>query len=113
MDETLWKVVTFETINGDKPVDEFIEKQQTKARAKILHAVRLLRQHGNRLTMPHSKMLESRIYELRIRGKEELRILYCFTPGKIIYLLHGFKKQTQKTPQKDIEIALKRLRLLT
>jgi len=62
--------------------------------------------------MPHSKQLTKGLYELRIRGKEEIRILYCFKE-KDVYLLHGFKKQTQKTPSKEIAIALKRIRLLT
>ena len=62
--------------------------------------------------MPHSKQLAKGLYELRVRGKEEVRILYCFKK-KDIYLLHGFKKQTQKTPGKEIEIALKRIEMLT
>lgn len=43
-----------------------------------------------------------------IRSKQEIRIIYCFK-NRNIYLLHAFKKQTQKTPRKEIETALKRL----
>lgn len=113
MEENLWKILTFETNATSKPVDEFIYKQQPKAKAKIVHAIKLLRQYGNRLGMPHAKILVSGLYELRIRGKEELRIFYCFTQGKVIYLLHAIKKQTKKTPNKDIEIAKRRMDSLT
>lgn len=61
--------------------------------------------------MPHAKQLGSGIYELRVRGEEEIRIFYGFQQ-KTIYLLHAFKKQTQKTPHKEIETALQRLQSL-
>lgn len=113
MDEFTWTVLTYETTRGEKIVDEFIKKQQSQAKAKIVHSVKLLRQHGNRLGIPHSKALGSGLYELRIRGKEELRILYCFSAQKTIYLLHGFKKQTEETPQRELTVALKRMKELT
>ncbi len=106
-----WNILLFESSRGEKPVDEFIKKQRPQAKAKIVHAIRLLREYGNELGMPHAKILGSGLYELRIRGKEELRIFYCFKQ-KTIYLLHGFKKQTQKTPRKELQIALQRMALV-
>lgn len=89
-----WKILEFETIRGERPVADFLEI------------------HGNLLGMPHAKRLEPNLYELRIRGKEEIRIIYGFKQ-KNIYLLHGFKKQKQKTPKKEIETARQRLLSLT
>lgn len=113
MEDADWNILTFETNSGEKPVDDFILLQQPQAKAKIAHTIHLLKQYGNRLNMPHSKALGSGLYELRIRGKEELRILYCFTSQKTIYLLHSFKKQKQKTAKKDLDLALERKRGLT
>jgi phage-related protein len=107
-----WNILVFETQRGEKPVEEFIVSKSPQTKAKVAHLINLLEIHGNILSMPHSKQLSKGLYELRIRGKEEIRILYCFK-GKDIYLLHGFKKQTQKTPGKEIDIALKRLEVLT
>ena len=107
-----WKVVFFESGRGEKPVEKFIKEQQSQAQAKIAHAIDLLKQYGSMVRMPHSKSLGVSLYELRIRGKEEIRILYVFK-HRDIYLLHAFKKQTQKTPHKELEIALKRLKALT
>jgi phage-related protein len=109
MEEGAWTIETYEADNGEKPVDEFILKQQPQAKAKIAHAIKLLKQYGNQLGMPHSKALGSGLYELRVRGKEELRIFYFFAKSKTVYLLHGFKKQTQQTPKKELEIASKRM----
>ena len=58
--------------------------------------------------MPHSKKIHKELYELRVKGDIEVRILYGFI-GKAAYLVHGFKKKSNKTPKKEIDIALKRL----
>ena len=113
MEEIIWNIETYETNSDEKVVDEFIKKQQPQAKAKIVHTVKLLTLYGNKLGLPHSKALGSGLYELRIRGKEELRIIYCFGKQKTIYLLHGFKKQTQKVPLKELDIALRRKKSLT
>lgn len=113
MEEIIWTILTFETSSKEKPVDEFIKKQQPQARSKIAHNIRLLRQYGNMLGLPHSKALGDGLYELRIRGKEELRVFYCFVQQKTIYLLHACKKQKQQTPKKDLALALFRMKELT
>jgi len=87
-----WKVFEYETSRGERPLAEFIKNQQPQKIAKITHLIDLLEIHGNLLGMPHAKRLESNLYELRVRGREEIRIIYGFV-GKIIYLLSGFKKQ--------------------
>lgn len=103
-----WNVITFETPRGEKPIDEFFKKQSFQTQSKITHLLDLLELHGSTLGMPHSKRLDKNLFELRIRGKQELRILYCFQKRDVM-LLHVFKKQTQKTPRKEIETALKRI----
>jgi len=58
---------------------------------------------------PLSKYVESGLWELRIRaGKDILRILYTFTKGQKIFLLHIFIKKQQKTQAKELEMARKR-----
>ena len=102
-----WTILFYEINRGEKPVEKFILNQQSQAQAKISHLIDLLEQYGSMLGMPHAKQLINGIRELRIRGKEEIRILYGFRKHNI-YILHAFKKQTQKTPHKDLELALKR-----
>lgn len=107
-----WNVVLFETSRGEHPVEEFLNKQQRPARTKVGHLLDLIVKHGYMVGFPHVKQIMPELYELRIRGKEELRIFYTFRKKEII-LLHAFKKKTQKTPQKEIDMALKRLQSLT
>ena len=96
----------------DKEVDSFIETFQQPTRAKWLRTIMLLAQYGNELGMPHAKRLSGNLSELRIRGKQEIRAFYTCI-GNTIYILHAFTKKTQKIPQKEIEIARKRMYLLT
>lgn len=69
----------------------------------------MLEEHGNRLLMPHSRVLGEGLYEIRVpHGEGPFRIIYCFRPGQRIVLLHGFVKKTQKTPREDMDLARKR-----
>lgn len=103
----MWKIKLYESSRGKKPVEEFIKSLEPQTIAKVAHHLDLLEKHGSFLGMPHSRKLTGEIYELRVRGKQEIRITYMFV-GKNIYLLHIFKKQKQKAPRKEIEVSLKR-----
>lgn len=103
-----WNIFLFESARGEKPVEEFIYSLTHQTIAKITHHIDLLSRFGNLLGMPHSKKIGGELYELRIRGTQEVRIFYCFKK-KNIYLLHAFRKQTNKTPQKELKTALERL----
>lgn len=58
--------------------------------------------------MPHAKAMGGGLIELRVRGKQEVRVFYAFALGKRIYLLHGFIKKTQARPKKELDIARQR-----
>lgn len=100
-------------LNGRKksPVKEFISKQPVKMAAKIVHLLELLQKFGPFLTEPYCKRLTNNLYELRVRGKSAIRILYTKSSDQFI-LVHVFVKKTQKTPRKEIDIALDRIKLL-
>lgn len=104
-----WMVIAFESRRGEKFVEEFIKSLEPPTIAKIAHVIDLLEKYGPLLGMPHSKYLTSKLHELRVRGRQEIRVVYAVAGNKI-YLLHAFQKHTQKTPSKEIDTALKRLR---
>ena len=48
---------------------------------------------------------------MRIKDKYNIhRIIYFVYTGKILILLHGFTKKTQRTPAKEIKVAGKRMK---
>src|SRR3990167_11557513 len=104
-----WKVLFFQTARGDYPVKEFIEKQDIIIRTKTGLSIRLLINNGPYLNPPYIKKLQSKLYELRISGKVEVRIFYTIFNNEY-YLLHAFKKKSQKTPTKELKVAIDRMR---
>lgn len=107
-----WNVYFFQTPRGEKIVKEFLNSLEPSAFGKVSNLIDVLKTYGPYLKMPYAKQLNRKIHELRAGGKERIRILYSITKSGI-YILHAFKKKTQKTPPKEIEIAEKRLRRLT
>lgn len=101
-----WVIKFYSNNRSDKPVEEFIEDQDMPTYAKIVRLLGVLSEHGPDLGMPYSRYMKNGIYELRIRGQNEIRIFYTFHPDKTIYLIHAFKKKTQKTPAKELKLAL-------
>jgi phage-related protein/DNA-binding XRE family transcriptional regulator len=48
------------------------------------------------------------LFEIRIEFESNIyRIFCCFDEGKLVVLFNGFQKKSQKTPQKEIDRALK------
>jgi len=99
-------------INIDSSVEKFIQDLDNIVIAKTLRTIDLLEKFGNQLGMPHSKKVTKEFFELRVRGKQEIRIFYCFKKNTI-YLIHGFVKKTQKTPAKELQHAKNKFDQLT
>jgi len=103
-----FKVVFYETENGECPVEDFIQSLDNKMYAKVLRTVDLLENNGTDLRKPHSASLGNGIFELRIKqGSDISRVLYFFLIGNIAVLTNGFVKKTQKTPEGVISLAIK------
>lgn len=60
----------------------------------------------------HRSYLGDGIWELRVSfGKEQYRILYTVVQG-VAVLLEGFRKKTQQTPKRRLNLAMARQREL-
>lgn len=55
------------------------------------------------------KAVGAGVREVRITVKGQFRVLYVANLGNAVYVLHAFRKKTQKTRQQDIELAKQRL----
>lgn len=107
-----WDIKLYEKENGDEPVKNFIAALPPKHKAKALWEIELLSLHGTSLKMPYVESIKGDRYkglmELRVQqGNDVSRIFYFLPVGNKFILLHGFVKKTQKTPQKELETALR------
>ncbi|MCX5816472.1 MAG: type II toxin-antitoxin system RelE/ParE family toxin [Proteobacteria bacterium] len=67
--------------------------------------------YGPNLGMPHTRAMREGLFELRIQAEEGiLRVFYCTIVGKKIVMLHQFIKKTDKTPSRELNIALRRMK---
>ena len=69
---------------------------------------------GLMLTMPLSRPMPSigvGVHELRLKDRSgAYRVIYAIVRSGTIHVLHAFKKSTEATPTKNLELARKRLK---
>jgi len=95
----------------DISFEKFIKSLQKPTIAKVLRTIDLLERFGRKSGPPHTKKISAHLSELRVPGRQEVRIFYSCHKSQI-FLLHGFVKKSQKIPQREIKIALQKLNLL-
>jgi phage-related protein len=101
-----WRIIYFsERVRSD------VLALPSGIRADYLRLAELMEEHGADLRMPHSKAMGSGLFELRPKGPEGIgRVFYCTQMGQVIVILHSFIKKTQKTPNNELEIAIRRMK---
>lgn len=71
----------------------------------------LLAEQGVLLKEPYTRQIKGKIRELRVKDNlGHSRVLYFTFTGRRFVLLHGFLKKTDKTPEREIEMAEKRMK---
>ena len=79
-------------------------------RARFEYVTRLIEEFGlERVREPHVKHIHGQLWEMRMKGRGGIaRACYVTAVGKRIVVVHLFVKKTQKTPRREIELALKK-----
>ncbi|GHT63874.1 toxin RelE [Bacteroidia bacterium] len=89
--------------------NEFFIKQRDKVKSKIIWTFDLIEEIEH-VPETYLKYIDDTdgLYEIRVQqGNNIFRIFCFFYKGSLVVLANGFQKKTQKTPQKEIEMALK------
>lgn len=89
--------------------EDFLSSQPQKVQDKIFKIIDAI-ETLERIPTNYLKHLEGTngLYEARIQlGSNIWRVFCFFDDGKLIVLLNGFQKKTQKTPKNEIEKALR------
>ena len=88
---------------------DFYSAQPAKVQKKIEYVLKLIKQ-TERVPVKFFQFLISTkgLYEIRVEYESNIYRIFCFfDEGKLVILLNGFQKKTQKTPKKEIEKAKK------
>ncbi|MEI6159597.1 MAG: type II toxin-antitoxin system RelE/ParE family toxin [Roseococcus sp.] len=96
------------TAAGSNPVRDWILELPTADRHIVGKDIQKV-EFGWPLGRPHCAPLGQGLWEVRsdLTSNRIARVIFCMGDGHMI-LLHGFIKKTQKAPQQDIALALKR-----
>jgi len=96
---------------GGNPIKKFLDSLSEKQQAKILRIFQYIEQYGLRSIIPHLKKLTGTpLWEIRILGRDNIRVIYVTARRNTALILHGFIKKSPKTPKKEIKTALIRYR---
>jgi len=100
-----WKIVYY-----SESVMQFVDDLPVCIRACYARITERMIVHGPNLGMPYTRALGDGLFEIRAHGREGIaRVFYCTTAGRKIVMRHGFVKKTDKTPEKELKIATRRL----
>jgi phage-related protein len=87
--------------------NDFVLSLTEKEVFKLKYVLSLLETY-DRLPVKYIKLIRDGLYELRIEYNGNIyRLFFIFDDGQIVVLFNGFQKKTQKTPQSEINRALK------
>src|SRR5579862_9695198 len=94
----------------DNRVRDELEALPRDMQARFRRIVELIQGYGlERVHEPHVKHLEGPLWEMRMKGKDGIsRAVYVTAKGRRVVVVRVFVKKTQKTPRREIEIALQR-----
>ena len=88
---------------------DFYQNQSDKVKEKIKYVFELVKQ----VEQVPEKFLKhltgtDGLYEIRIEFQSNIyRVFCCFDKDNLVVLFNGFQKKTQKTPNNELEKALK------
>ena len=73
-------------------------------------AARLQTLGPSQVREPYVKHLDGKLWEMRLSGRDGIaRALYFAQVGRRLFVVRVFVKKTQKTPRREIELALSRV----
>ena len=87
----------------------FFAKQRQSVKDKILWTFKLI-EELNQIPETYLKHLQGTngLYEIRVQSGNNIYRLFCFFDDRnLVILINAFQKKTQKTPQQEIDRAIK------
>ena len=98
-----------EVISYKNYFEDFLLEQPRKVQDKIFKIIEAI-ETLERVPSNYLKSMEGTngLYEARIQLASNIWRVFCFFDnGKLVILLNGFQKKTQKTPKNEIDKALR------
>jgi phage-related protein len=99
-----WRVEFYTDARGRSPALNFLQSLPKKEQAELLRVIDLLQEFGVQLGMPHARPIAG-LWELRAGAG---RLFYVAHTERRFIILHGYRKQSQTAPRREIAMAQRR-----
>ena len=87
--------------------ERFMQTLTDQEQQKVKYGLLLLKSQ-DKVSTRFVRYIRNGIYELRtLYNGNIFRVFFIFDDGNVVVLFNGFRKKTQKIPQKEIESAIK------
>jgi phage-related protein len=104
------KLYFYTKASGRSPILDYIGELNKKDRARLLGCLKSIEEMGFDSPRVEFRQIEGKLWEIKIRlSSGGHRVFYVTLSKQRMVLLHAYKKQSQKAPQKELEIARKRI----
>jgi phage-related protein len=87
---------------------EFLNALPAQERVKVRNALRLLREFGVLLQMPHARPVTGHVKLWEVRAGA-IRLFYFAQVGRRFVILHGFRKKSNRALRQEIAVAERRM----
>ena len=105
MGQAGWTVEDFERARENFPIRTFLGALEGRNAREAAALLARLAARGNQIRPPDSESVTGQRNLLELRG-HQVRIFYCFLPGRVIVLLDGTIKKQDKIPPTDVRRVL-------
>ncbi len=104
------KVSFFASLSGRCYVEDFIDGLGRNDQAAILAILKDVETYGLSAVGCQFRQIEGKLWEIKIKAPTGgYRIFYVMISSSEMMCLHAYKKQGQKAPKRELEVARKRL----
>ena len=105
------RLIFFGSTFGRSYIDDFLSRLSLGDRATILAVFEDVEQHGFSAVGCQFRQIEGKLWEIKIKAPTGgYRIFYVLISSSEMLCLHAYRKQGQKAPKKELEVARKRLK---
>ena len=107
----MMKVTFAAATSGRSYFEKFIQDLSTQDRAVILAVFQDIQGHGLGAKGCDFRQIEGKLWEVKVRAPTGgYRFFYVLLAADHMHVLHSYKKQGQKAPPRELEVARKRLK---
>ena len=105
------KVLFYRSGSGRVPVQDFIETLSFEDKALFTEVKMGIESYGLSYPRAAFRQLKGKLWEIRFSAPGgKYRVAYVLLEAERMVWLPGFRKETQRTPRNDLNLALRRLK---